>query len=131
MLKYADLTKAQKRFVDAVLAEFPAVAETGQVSRKELESIYWTLNDLRASGGEKVGFPNWLTGPNKVARGVFAMPMPETQAKKAKKAVAKEKAAFEAIIDETPILDSTDYTDYDAEQEEVLNAARECAGFED
>lgn len=115
MLKYSELTKAQKRFVDAVLREFPAVKKSGTVSRKELESIYWTLNEKRETGGEKVGFPNWLTGPNKVARGVFQVPMPEADVVKAKKTVAEEKAKFEKIVEDS-ILDEID-EDYDTDLE--------------
>jgi hypothetical protein len=115
MLKYSELTKAQKRFVDAVLREFPAVKKSGTVSRKELESIYWTLNEKRETGGEKVGFPNWLTGPNKVARGVFQVPMPEADVVKAKKTVADEKAKFEKIVEDS-ILDEID-EDYDTDLE--------------
>ena len=101
MLKYNDLTKAQKRFVDAVLAEFPEYKKTGTVNRKELESIYWTLNDKRATGGEKVGFPNWLTAQNKVSRGVFQLPMPEAVTAKAKKA-KKSVAGFAAAVKKNP-----------------------------
>jgi len=115
MLKYSELTKAQKRFVDAVLREFPAIKKSGTVSRKELESIYWTLNEKRETGGEKVGFPNWLTGPNKVARGVFQVPMPEADVVKAKKTVADEKAKFEKIVEDS-ILDEID-EDYDTDLE--------------
>ena len=115
MLKYSELTKAQKRFVDAVLREFPAIKKSGTLSRKELESIYWTLNEKRETGGEKVGFPNWLTGPNKVARGVFQVPMPEADVVKAKKTVAEEKAKFEKIVEDS-ILDETD-EDYDTDLE--------------
>ncbi len=112
MLKYADLTKSQKRFVDALVSEFPEIAKTGQVSRKELESIYWTLNEKRASGGEKVGFPNWLTAKNKVGRGVFGLPLPEAQAAKAKKSALEEKTKFEKIIEESG---SDDYYDQEVE----------------
>jgi hypothetical protein len=119
MLKYSELTKAQKRFVDAVLREFPAIKKSGTVSRKELESIYWTLNEKRQSGGEKVGFPNWLTGPNKVARGVFQVPMPEADVVKAKKTVAEEKAKFEQIVEDS-VLEIDEIDDgYDTELESL------------
>lgn len=128
MLKYADLTKAQTRFVDAVLETDPSLKERGGiVTRKELESLYWTMAETREVGGEKIGFPNWLTASNRVGRGQFQLPMPETVAKKAKKKAVAEKEQFEKILaDETPTLD-TDYTDYDAELEEVRNAAYEIA----
>jgi hypothetical protein len=127
MLKYSELTKAQKRFVDAVLREFPAIKKSGTVSRKELESIYWTLNEKRETGGEKVGFPNWLTGPNKVARGVFQVPMPEGAVAKVKKAAVAEKEKFEAIVNDSAILDADFDEEYDVELEEARNAAYEIA----
>lgn len=116
MLKYAELTKAQKRFVDAVVATFPEVAKVGTVSRKELEYIYWELNAKRETGGEKVGFPNWLTGPNKVSRGVFQLPMPEAVAEKSKKNELDEKTRFEKIIDEA---DADEY--YDEEVASIVD----------
>lgn len=120
MLTYNDLTKAQKRFVDAVLAEFPEYKKTGTVNRKELESIYWTLNDKRATGGEKVGFPNWLTAKNKISRGVFQLPMPEAVSAKAKKAVAAEKEKFEKIVSDGIVdIPEVDEYEYDAEVESI------------
>lgn len=126
MLKYTDLTKSQQRFVDAVLREFPEYKKTGTVNRKELESIYWTLNDKRAAGGEKVGFPNWLTAKNKVSRGVFQLPMPEATTAKAKKAVAAEKAKFEKIVSDG-VVDVPEIEDtYD---EEVESIKQELSGY--
>lgn len=128
MLTYNELTKAQKRFVDAVLREFPEVKKAGTVSRKELEYIYWELNAKRAAGGEKVGFPNWLTGPNKVGRGVFQVPMPEGAVAKVKKAAVAEKEKFEKIVSDAAILDADIDEEYDVEQAEFLNYAREVSG---
>jgi hypothetical protein len=126
MLTYNELTKSQKRFVDAVLREFPDVKKAGTVSRKELEYIYWELNAKRETGGEKVGFPNWLTGPNKVSRGVFQVPMPEAAVAKVKKAAVAEKEKFEKIISDG-ILDTDINDEYDVELAEVRNAAYEIA----
>jgi hypothetical protein len=134
MLKYADLTKAQKRFVDAVLETDPSIKKRhGIVSRKELESLYWTMAETRAAGGEKIGFPNWLTAKNRVGRGEFQLPMPEGVAKKAKKADAEDKAKFEAIVAENTVnvadvIDSYDADDsYDAELEDIRAAAYDIA----
>jgi hypothetical protein len=118
MLKYNDLTKAQKRFVDSVIAEFPEIKKTGVVNRKELESIYWTLNDKRAKGGAKVGFPNWLTAKNKIDRGVFDFPLPEAVTAKAKKVASAEKEKFEKIVNEGAIPEVEDY-EYDEELENI------------
>jgi len=127
MLKYNDLTKAQKRFVDAVLTEFPEIKKTGVVNRKELESIYWTLNDKRAAGGEKVGFPNWLTAKNKIDRGVFDFPLPEGAVAKVKKAAAAEKEKFEKIVNDGSIAvpEVEEYV-YD---EELENIKADLAGI--
>lgn len=124
MLTYNELTKSQKRFVDAVLREFPDVKKAGTVSRKELEYIYWELNAKRETGGEKVGFPNWLTGPNKVSRGVFQVPMPEGAVAKVKQTAAAEKEKFEKIISDS-ILDTDGYDEYDGEIDEAIMAAKE------
>lgn len=115
MLKYSDLTKAQKRFVDAILKEDPSIAKTGTVSRKQIESLYWTLNEKRESGGEKVGFPNWLTGPNKISRGLYQVPMPEATVKKAKKQATEDRSRLEKIIAES---ESDEY--YDQEEADLV-----------
>lgn len=136
MLKYADLTKAQKRFVDAVLETDPTLKERdGRVTRKELESLYWTMAETRAAGGEKIGFPNWLTAKNRVDRGVFQLPLPTgaTAKVKAKKADAEDKAKFEQIIQETTVADVIDAydtsEDYDSELEDIRSAAYEISNL--
>lgn len=122
MLKYSDLTKAQKRFVDAVLKEDPSIAKTGTATRKQIESLYWTLNEKRAVGGEKVGFPNWLTGPNKVSRGVYQIPMPEATTAKAKKATTDERSRLEKIIDESEVA-----AEFDQEEADIVSSLQEVA----
>lgn len=121
MLKYSDLTKAQKRFVDAILREDASIAKTGTATRKQIESLYWTLNEKRANGGEKVGFPNWLTGPNKVSRGVYQIPMPEATTAKAKKEATTERTRLEKIIDESDVVE------YDQEEADIVTSLQEVA----
>lgn len=121
MLKYSDLTKAQKRFCDAILREDPSIAKTGTATRKQIESLYWTLNEKRATGGEKVGFPNWLTGPNKVSRGVYQIPMPEATTVKAKKATTDERTRLEKIIDESDVVE------FDQEEADIVSSIQEIA----
>lgn len=122
MLKYSDLTKAQKRFVDSILKEDPSIAKSGTATRKQIESLYWTLNEKRASGGEKVGFPNWLTGPNKVARGVYQIPMPEVESVKAKKQATAERSRLEKIIDESEAA-----VEFDQEEADLVTSLSEVA----
>lgn len=115
MLKYSDLTTAQKRFVDAILAEDASIAKSGTVSRKQVESLYWTLNEKRAAGGVKVGFPNWLTKPNKVGRGVYSVPMPDATTTAVKQEEVESKSRLEKIIEESDVFED----EYDEELESI------------
>lgn len=76
MLKFANLTNAQKRYVEAALRVKPEVAKTGTVSRNDLLEIEQALVAARTAGGEKIGFPNWLTAKNKASRGTYVFPLP-------------------------------------------------------
>ena len=77
MLKFANLTLAQKRFVVAVLETNPQYTKNPQITLKECASIYYTLRDTRTGAkGEKIGYPNWLFNKNKVERGVYQLPNP-------------------------------------------------------
>ena len=77
MLKFANLTLAQKRFVIAVLESNKQYKTGGRITLKECASMYYTLRDqLTGQKGEKVGYPNWLFNKNKVERGVYQLPLP-------------------------------------------------------
>jgi hypothetical protein len=77
MLKFANLTLAQKRFVVSVLETNPQYNKNPQITLKECASIYYTLRDTRTGAkGEKIGYPNWLFNKNKVERGVYQLPVP-------------------------------------------------------
>lgn len=77
MLKFANLTLAQKRFVVAVVESNPQYKKDGRITLKECASIYYTLRDQRTGAkGEKIGYPNWLFNKNKVERGVYQLPLP-------------------------------------------------------
>jgi len=77
MLKFANLSLAQKRFVVAVLESNPQYKKDPQITLKECASIYYTLRDTRTGAkGEKIGYPNWLFNKNKVERGVYQLPVP-------------------------------------------------------
>jgi len=101
MLKFANLSLAQKRFVVSVLETNPTFKKNPKITLKECASIYYTLRDKRTGGkNEKIGYPNWLFNKNKVERGVYQLPIPTdaelsayTQELAAKlKPVAKAKA---------------------------------------
>ena len=80
MLKFANLSLAQKRFVVAVIESNPQYKKDPQITLKECASIYYTLRDTRTGAkGEKIGYPNWLFNKNKVERGVYQLPIPTAQ----------------------------------------------------
>ena len=76
MLKFADLTMAQKKCVVALIEAQPSLKKTGKISLKEVVSITQDLASKRGSGGVKIGYPNWLFKANKVERGVYQLPVP-------------------------------------------------------
>jgi hypothetical protein len=77
MLKFANLTLAQKRFVVSVIESNPQYKKDPMITLKQCASIYYELRDKRTGvKGEKVGYPNWLYNKNKVSRGVYQLPVP-------------------------------------------------------
>jgi len=76
MLKFADLTMSQKKMVVAYIEHSASLSKSGQITLKEVNSIAADLASKRDAGGVKVGYPNWLFGPNKVDRGVYKFPVP-------------------------------------------------------
>ena len=58
MLKFANLSFSQKRFVMAVLESNPQYKKDPQITLKECAAIYYTLRDTRTGAkGEKIGYP--------------------------------------------------------------------------
>ena len=77
MLKFANLSLAQKRFVVAVIEDHPQYVADNHITLKECASIYYAMRDQRTGAkGEKIGYPNWLFNKNKVERGVYQLPVP-------------------------------------------------------
>jgi hypothetical protein len=76
MLKFSDLSMSQKKMVVAYVEYNPALKTSGQITLKEVNSIAKGLAENRASGGVKVGYPNWLFATNKLDRGVYEFPVP-------------------------------------------------------
>lgn len=109
MLKFADLTLSQKRFVVALLEANPQYKKTPQITLKECAAFYYEMRDQRTGAkGEKIGYPNWLFNKNKVERGVYQVPVPtatemtaftkEVAAKATPKATAKAAKATAAKV---------------------------------
>lgn len=77
MLKFSDLTLAQKRFIVAVIEADANVKKTGKITLKECGALYDTLREQRqGTKGEKIGYPNWLFKANKIERGLYQVPVP-------------------------------------------------------
>lgn len=109
MLKFADLSLSQKRFVVALLDAQPTFKKNPQITLKECAAFYYEMRDQRTGAkGEKIGYPNWLFNKNKVERGVYQLPVPnatelsafakEVAAKAAPKATAKAAKATKAKV---------------------------------
>lgn len=77
MLKFSNLTLAQKRFIVAVIEHDATIKQTKTITLKQCGVVYDTLRaDRQGAKGEKVGYPNWLFKANKVERGVYGVPVP-------------------------------------------------------
>lgn len=77
MLKFDTLSRAQKRFVIAVIEHSPQYKTDPTITLKECAAIYYDLRDQReGKKGEKIGYPNWLFAKNKIARGQYQLPIP-------------------------------------------------------
>jgi hypothetical protein len=77
MLKFANLTLSQKRFVVAVIESNKQYKTDPQITLKECAAIYYAIRDTRTGAkGEKIGYPNWLFNKNKIERGVYQLPVP-------------------------------------------------------
>jgi hypothetical protein len=77
MLKFNQLTLAQKRFVVAAIESNSAYKKHSSITLKECSAIYDSVRLQRTgSRGEKIGYPNWLFANNKIERGVYQLPIP-------------------------------------------------------
>jgi hypothetical protein len=75
MLKFNNLTNAQKRFVIAALVYLGEKDKT--ITIKKCREIFDAELNKRIPGGPKIGWPVWLIGAdNKVSRGVYGFPRP-------------------------------------------------------
>lgn len=118
-MKYSELSKAQKRCIDAFVRIRPDLATAESITRPEVVMLFDTLYDARADGGEKIGFPMWLIKGPKVSRGVYVFPAPgATQEVKAKDAehiapvtaakIEEEDKEFFTDLQEYGIMETTE-----------------------
>lgn len=79
MLKFANLSLAQKKCIVALIEHTPSLTKTGKITLKEVTSITQDLASKRSEGATKIGYPNWLFKTNKVEKGVYQLPLPTAQ----------------------------------------------------
>jgi len=79
-MNYSELTKIQKRCIDAFVKIRPELATKVTITRPEVEELFQTLFEARATGGEKIGYPMWLVKGDKLGRGIYEFPAPEFDA---------------------------------------------------
>lgn len=76
MLKFANLSMAQKKCVVALIEADSSLTKSGQITLKQVSTITQSLAAKRASGGTKIGYPNWLFKHNKIEKGLYQLPVP-------------------------------------------------------
>lgn len=76
MLKFTDLSMAQKKCVVALIEAQPSLKKNSNISLKEVVAITQGLAAKRSAGAPKIGYPNWLFKTNKVERGLYQLPVP-------------------------------------------------------
>lgn len=101
MLKYANLSKGQKRCIDAFISVRPELASADTITTKEVQKIFWQLHEQRSNGGAKVGYPLWLSANNTISRGVFAFPGPKSSGVSVATQNAAAKQKLEKIIEDS------------------------------
>lgn len=117
-MKFATLTKSQKRFVVSAIAENSALAKKTEVTRAEILEVYWALRNARTGNEPKVGLPNWLMNEAKTGRGTYVFPAPTAEqltqynatpngtVKKNTTATAKARQRLDAILEKGEVVES-------------------------
>ena len=79
MLKFAELSMAQKKCVVALIEADTSLTKTGKITLKQVTTITKDLAEKRTQGATKIGYPNWLFKTNKVEKGVYQLPLPSAK----------------------------------------------------
>jgi len=96
-MNYTNLTKIQKRCIDAFIKIRPALASQYSITRSEVEELFNELLSKRDTGGEKIGYPMWLVKGDKVSRGHYKFPAPNLLEAQEAQAQSNTKAAEELV----------------------------------
>ena len=89
MLKFADLSMAQKKCVVALIEADATLSKTGKITLKQVSAITQDLASKRDKGAVKIGYPNWLFKSNKLEKGLYQLPLP----------TAKELSAYQQAVE--------------------------------
>ena len=89
MLKFADLSMAQKKCVVALIEADASLSKTGKITLKQVSAITQDLASNRDKGAVKIGYPNWLFKSNKLEKGLYQLPLP----------TAKELSAYQQAVE--------------------------------
>ena len=115
MLTYDKLTKSQKKWADAMIVEYPKLATGGTITLKECWNAATKLYKLRAQGGVKVGYPNWLFKVNKVYPGVYFFPAPGANSEKFVQQAQEKKLQKSLASKQTVAINSKEDEEFFAE----------------
>jgi len=112
-MNYTDLTKTQKRCIDAFIKLNPSLESRDTITRQEVEELFFTLHAERANGGPKIGYPMWLVKGDKTSRGVYKFPAPNLEHSFSEKVVSKPKVTAPSVkVDEEEKEFFTDLKNY-------------------
>lgn len=110
MLKYSDLSKGQKRLIDAFVQYRPELATAETLASKDMYHIWQEIFADRANGGPKVGYPHWLSKHNQIRRGVLAFPGPQSKGLTEAEQTELEKSKLQKILDNSD-QDQVEFSD--------------------
>lgn len=99
MLKYTDLSKGQKKLIDAFIEHRPELASAETLASKEMYHIWHEIYSKREDGAPKVGYPHWLSKNNQIRRGILAFPGPDSKGLTDAEMTTLEKSKLQKILD--------------------------------
>jgi hypothetical protein len=140
MLKFADLSFSQKKFVVSVVENFPEFKKDSNITLKQVVEITQDWAKNRANGAPKVGYPNWMFKANKLDKGVYQLPVPtdaeleayaeEAEAKanpvkKARAKVAKLQNAKKVMVNEKTVAIGEELSEDESRLQAIIGEADE------
>jgi hypothetical protein len=99
MLKYSDLSKGQRKCIDAFVAHHPELATADTLASKDMYHIWHDIFAKRADGAAKIGYPHWLSKHNQISRGILSFPGPSSKGLTTEEMNSLEKSKLQKILD--------------------------------